>query len=133
MNLNEAVSLKRLHHQLYPNHIDVERGFEPDLIKALEEKGHIVRERAKFAVIQAVYVEEPGVIQAVSDPRKGGKADGFWTINIRYNQYLYTHNLILVMNELIALMLISSKKPLGLCTTLNMSNWKVYTLIININ
>ena len=74
--LSPAISYPRLHHQLYPNKIDVEEDFSSEFQNGLKERGHVVEESSSFAVVQGIFVED-GRIQATSDPRKGGKAAGY--------------------------------------------------------
>ena len=74
--LSSAVPYPRLHHQLYPNHVQVEPDFPEEYRKGLEERNHEVVQSSSFAVVQGIFVED-GEIQATSDPRKGGKPDGY--------------------------------------------------------
>ena len=78
-DLRSAITEPRLHNQLYPDKTKVED--EPyntsgDIIKGLEDKGHVIDEDGHFAVVQGI-VRSGGFIHATSDPRKGGKPDGF--------------------------------------------------------
>ena len=75
-NLSEAISYPRLHHQLYPNLITVEKNFTEDFRNGLKKRGHVIEESSSFAVVQGI-VESGGYIHATSDPRKRGQADGF--------------------------------------------------------
>ena len=74
--LSEAIPYPRLHHQLYPNYIRVEKKFPEDYREGLEDKGHIIKESSSYAVVQGI-VRSGGNIHATSDPRKGGEPDGF--------------------------------------------------------
>ena len=75
--IEEAIPYKRLHHQLYPNYVSVEPDFPNEFREGLEERNHKVKETGSYAVVQGIHVVSPGVIHAVSDPRKGGKPDGY--------------------------------------------------------
>ena len=74
--LSEAVPYPRLHHQLYPNYIRVEDKFPEDFREGLEKKGHEIKESSSYAVVQGI-VRSGDYIHATSDPRKGGKPDGY--------------------------------------------------------
>ena len=74
--LSDSIELPRLHHQLFPNEVAVEKEFAPDFREGLEKRGHKVVETSSFAVVQGIFVDS-GEIHAVCDPRKGGKPDGY--------------------------------------------------------
>ncbi len=74
--LNEAIYRRRLHHQLIPNYVSVETDFPEDITSSLEFKGHTVLVNNSFAVVQGINVVD-GLLHATSDPRKGGKPDGY--------------------------------------------------------
>jgi gamma-glutamyltranspeptidase/glutathione hydrolase/leukotriene-C4 hydrolase len=74
--LSEAVPYPRLHHQLFPNYVRVEPDFPREFRQGLEERGHVVEESPSFAVVQGI-LRSGGLIHATSDPRKGGKPDGY--------------------------------------------------------
>ena len=42
MNIAEAVAAPRIHHQWLPDEVVAERGFSPDTLRLLEQKGHKV-------------------------------------------------------------------------------------------
>lgn len=79
MSLSSAIFHPRLHNQLYPNYTMVEEDetyqFQKDILDALEKKGHMI-EKGPYSVVQGI-VRSRMAIQATSDPRKGGKPDGF--------------------------------------------------------
>lgn len=78
-----AVALPRLHHQLIPNAVAVENGYNEELIDVLRGKGHQIIKLSSdtyLAAIQLVQIDptrKTGRLVAVADPRKGGSADGF--------------------------------------------------------
>ena len=78
-----TIAPPRLHHQLMPNTVVVENGYNEELVKALREKGHQVARLSSetyLAAIQLVEIDQSrkgGRLVAVADPRKGGSADGF--------------------------------------------------------
>ena len=74
--LSDSIPYPRLHHQLYPNEVHIEKDFPRDLVAGLEERGHRVKVSTSSAVVQGIYVDGQG-IHATSDPRKGGAPDGF--------------------------------------------------------
>ena len=74
--LSEAIPYPRLHHQLYPNYIQIEKDFPQEFQEGLRERGHELMVSSSYAVVQGI-VRSGGYIHATSDPRKGGKPDGF--------------------------------------------------------
>ena len=69
MDASEAVSLPRMHHQWAPDVLLVDRHTSPDTVKALETKGHTVREMRFFSSVQVVHGSASRVSGA-ADPRK---------------------------------------------------------------
>jgi gamma-glutamyltranspeptidase / glutathione hydrolase len=70
-----AVDASRLHHQWFPNVLELEAGGE--LVQELERRQHIVQIRSNGAVVQAVRRLPTGQVQGASDRRKGGRPAGF--------------------------------------------------------
>ena len=82
MDLLDMVEHPRLHHQLLPESISMEKGYSRDVLRYLVDAGHVIEEYDKSkatAEIQAVRrIETDGKIrlEAVSDSRKNGIAAG---------------------------------------------------------
>lgn len=83
MNAAEAVRARRMHHQWVPASLFVERGFdkseagdEGSVTDALGELGHEIKQLTSSAVVQMVRKRADGMIEAASDPRKGGRPAG---------------------------------------------------------
>merc|ERR1712210_412286 len=75
--MNEAIQRSRIHHQLLPNEIRKEDRFDLNMIKELEKRGHVYYNgTGRGAVVQGI-LRRNGVLEAVSDVRKGGKPDGY--------------------------------------------------------
>jgi len=68
MNIAEAASAPRMHHQWTPDFIRVERGFSPDTIKLLETMGHTVKVMPTMGRIQTVQ-RNGTLFMGASDPR----------------------------------------------------------------
>jgi gamma-glutamyltranspeptidase/glutathione hydrolase len=88
MSLPEAMFAPRIHHQWFPDELQVEvqKGGEPEgLSAALKQMGHTVKlvesnndGRHLFGNVQAIHVDpDSGVITGVSDPRGEGRPRGF--------------------------------------------------------
>uniref|UniRef100_G3MPR7 Gamma-glutamyltransferase n=1 Tax=Amblyomma maculatum TaxID=34609 RepID=G3MPR7_AMBMU len=74
--IKEAIDFPRLHHQLFPNQLDVEPFFPRTYVKELERRGHKVNyHHGRFSVIMGVR-ESGGRLYANADFRKGGSVDG---------------------------------------------------------
>ncbi len=70
MNLAEASAAPRLHHQWYPDRLQLEDGFSPDTIRILESRGHdIAGTQFSMGSVQSVGVKD-GVFRGASDPRR---------------------------------------------------------------
>jgi gamma-glutamyltranspeptidase/glutathione hydrolase len=76
MNIQDAVDAPRFHHQWKPDKITMERGFSPDTIRLLQERGHVVEVIPAVARIFAI-VADGGWLQGAPDGRSYGKAAGF--------------------------------------------------------
>lgn len=74
LGLKSALFQPRIHHQWTPNEISVERGFDSKLTAALKSLGHTVRESEMTALVQAVFKDSSGNLEAVFDPRDEGGA-----------------------------------------------------------
>lgn len=80
VTLEEAIALPRIHHQLLPDILYHEPTLPEKYLKGLRERGHTLESVDKLAVVQAIFVDkrqETNPVQAVSDPRKGGKPAGY--------------------------------------------------------
>ena len=70
MNLASAAAAPRMHHQWYPDVLQLESGYSPDTIRILEERGHEVGSTSwSMGSIQSVGIEN-GVFRGTSDPRR---------------------------------------------------------------
>ncbi len=70
MNFAEAGAAPRMHHQWYPDVLQLESGFSPDTIRLLEQRGHVVQSsRSSMGSIQTVGYGG-GVFRGASDPRR---------------------------------------------------------------
>ncbi len=70
MNLAEATIAPRVHHQWYPDVLQLESGISPDTVRLLTEKGHDVRaSRASMGSLQSVGIKD-GVFRGASDTRR---------------------------------------------------------------
>jgi len=74
MNIAEAASAPRLHHQWYPDELLVERAFSPDTVRLLEDRGHQVRVREVINTSLQTVAIENGWFEGAADPRKEDSA-----------------------------------------------------------
>jgi len=74
MNIAEAEAAPRMHHQWYPDVLQLESGFSPDTIRILEGRGHTVA-AAQYSMgsLQTVAYKD-GVFRGSSDPRRPNAA-----------------------------------------------------------
>ena len=71
MNIAEATNAVRVHHQWFPEKLQVERGLNGDTMSLLTKKGHEVVVRNTMGSTQSV-MSINGVLYGASDPRKPG-------------------------------------------------------------
>lgn len=70
MNIAEASAAPRMHHQWYPDKLQLEDGFSPDTIRILEARGHtIASSQFSMGSLQTVSLRD-GVFRGASDPRR---------------------------------------------------------------
>lgn len=71
MNIAEATNSVRVHHQWFPDELQVEKNLNEDTIRLLKEKGHnVVIGRAAGSAQSIMSVD--GIFYGASDPRKSG-------------------------------------------------------------
>lgn len=77
--LSQAVVDPRLHHQLMPMYIRIDKDFQMPLAiqEGLQRLGHNVRNISGYAVVQAAATNDDGTLTGKSDPRKSGWAAGY--------------------------------------------------------
>lgn len=79
MDVQQAVTSARFHHQWMPDHLVLERwGFSADTIAKLEEAGYQVQYRERMGACEAIAVDPiTGWRLGGADPRTAGKAVGY--------------------------------------------------------
>jgi gamma-glutamyltranspeptidase / glutathione hydrolase len=73
----EAVGAPRLHNQWWPDEVLVERGFSPDLIRALEARGQHVVEGLPPTSANSILVTPAGFVGAADNRSRGALAAGY--------------------------------------------------------
>jgi gamma-glutamyltranspeptidase/glutathione hydrolase len=73
MPVKQAVEVERIHHQWLPDRLSVEAKIDAEQRKALEQRGHALREQSALGVVQAISINGNGVSGA-ADPRKVERA-----------------------------------------------------------
>ncbi|GAA5867528.1 hypothetical protein JCM3774_003867 [Rhodotorula dairenensis] len=79
-DLANAVEQPRVHHQLLPAYVSIESTFRPDLVEALQTRGHnttLFDINLGIAEVQACMRDESGRFFATSDSRKNGVPAAF--------------------------------------------------------
>lgn len=73
MNIGEAVSVPRIHHQWLPDQLQVEPyGLDELTLKELEQRGHKIKQRSPWGNINAIVVTPDGTLEGAADPRGEG-------------------------------------------------------------
>jgi len=74
MNIAEATSFPRIHQQVTARgELDIERGFSPDTLRILRERGHEPAQGQTIGSTQTLLLE-PGHVEGAADPRRPGAA-----------------------------------------------------------
>ena len=71
MNVAEATAAPRVHDQLLPDVLSVERGISPDTLRLLEAEGHHVAFHEAWGSAQSIAVGD-GLLAGAADPRQRG-------------------------------------------------------------
>jgi gamma-glutamyltranspeptidase/glutathione hydrolase len=77
MSTEAAVDKPKFHHQWLPDEVDVEKGFPPAALAALEKMGYKIVERNGIGRVEAIKVLPDGSFEAVADIRGDDAAEGF--------------------------------------------------------
>jgi gamma-glutamyltranspeptidase/glutathione hydrolase len=72
MNIAEAVSAPRIHHQWLPDVVMAERGFSPDTLRLLEARGHSVKIGATSGSANSIMAWPEGGWAGATDTRQRG-------------------------------------------------------------
>jgi gamma-glutamyltranspeptidase/glutathione hydrolase len=75
MDLGAAVAAPRVHHQWLPDEASAEPGVKPDVLRALDERRHVVVEGGGGRSVNSIVATGAGWAGVV-DPRSGGAAEG---------------------------------------------------------
>ncbi|MGH7871325.1 MAG: gamma-glutamyltransferase [Candidatus Binatia bacterium] len=73
MPVKLAVDAPRVHHQWMPNRLNVEGKIPSEEKKALEQRGHVLREQTELGVVQAI-TWQGTTMRGAADPRKVERA-----------------------------------------------------------
>jgi gamma-glutamyltranspeptidase/glutathione hydrolase len=73
----EAVAAPRIHNQWMPDEVVVERGFSPELVRALQARGHDVREDIPRTSANSIEVTPDGLVGAADGRTRGALAAGW--------------------------------------------------------
>lgn len=77
MNPAESASTPRFHHQWLPDELRIEKGFSPDTLRLLAQRGHNIALKAAMGRTQTIQIRD-GAMHGYSDPRNpDGKTLGF--------------------------------------------------------
>ena len=72
MNIAEATAFPRIHQQVTDRgELDIERGFSPDTLRILRERGHLPEQGETIGSTQTLLLE-PGRVEGAADPRRPG-------------------------------------------------------------
>ena len=78
MNVGDAVSAPRVHHQWLPDRLMVEKGgFDAATLSELRSRGHMIREAEGWGNANAIVLTSDGWLEGAADRRGEGVAKGF--------------------------------------------------------
>jgi gamma-glutamyltranspeptidase/glutathione hydrolase len=69
MNIAEASTAPRMHHQWLPDELRIEEGFSPDTLKLLEGMGYVLKLQATMGSTESIMRRADGALFGASDPR----------------------------------------------------------------
>ena len=75
MDVREAVTAPRFHHQWMPDELRMENGYSPDTIALLEKRGYKVRRVNGQGEVAAIHFAN-GWLEGAPDPRTEATAEG---------------------------------------------------------
>ncbi|CAF1484294.1 unnamed protein product [Adineta steineri] len=81
-SIRDAVDMPRLHQQLIPMELELEKRFPVNVVHGLLAKGHTISGFRGGCVVQAIERRHSNELWAVSDARKGGAPDGLGYKNV---------------------------------------------------
>ena len=77
MPIADAVAAPRLHQQWWPEQVFVEPGFAPELLRALEARGHKLAQPPPGTSANSILVTPQGLIGAADGRTRGALAAGY--------------------------------------------------------
>ncbi len=78
ISLSQSLAQPRFHHQWLPDMIELEENsFDITVKQGLIKLGHDIQEFEPSSEVQAVYINESGLMTGAADPRQRGTAGGF--------------------------------------------------------
>ena len=77
MTPEDAVNKPKFHHQWLPDVIDVEKGFDKNVIAALEKMGYKISVRGAIGRTEVIMIKQDGSIVAVGDSRGDDAVAGY--------------------------------------------------------
>ena len=77
MNVQEAVSAPRIHHQWLPDELRLERGFSIDTMRILESRGHKLAVTPTSGSAQSIMLTPRGLAGAADTRQRGTLASGY--------------------------------------------------------
>jgi gamma-glutamyltranspeptidase/glutathione hydrolase len=77
MDIAQATSAPRLHHQWLPDQVSAERGYPDATLRALEARGHTVTLRAPGTASNSIMVTPKGLVGAADSRTRGALAAGY--------------------------------------------------------
>lgn len=76
MNIQDAIDAPRFHHQWLPDKLYLERGFSPDTIALLKQRGHEIDAAETVANVNGIVISD-GWLSGAWDGRRDGKVAGY--------------------------------------------------------
>lgn len=77
MSAHDAVNKPKFHHQWLPDLISIEKGFDEEVIRQLQQMGYKIEMRNAIGRTEVIMVNEDGSLTAVADRRGDDSAAGY--------------------------------------------------------
>ncbi len=72
--VGEALAAPRVHHQWSPDELMMEAEWDPTIVRAVQQRGHVLAKPGDIAIAQAIEMTAAGLLRAAADPRAKGSA-----------------------------------------------------------
>jgi gamma-glutamyltranspeptidase/glutathione hydrolase len=77
MNADDAVNKPKFHHQWFPDEVDIEKDFNPETTRRLQEMGYKISVRGSIGRTEAIRILPNGRRETIADKRGDDSVAGY--------------------------------------------------------